>query len=49
MRESLERLKWELERVDPPDSANAIYDLKRIIGHMLVMLDRALPLEVEPD
>lgn len=49
MRESLERLAWELERVEPQDFVNSISDLKRIIGHMLAMLDRALPLEVEPD
>lgn len=49
MRKSLEDLNMDVELITGEDIYNALNDIKKVLHSLIQMLDRALPLEVEPD
>ncbi len=49
MRKSLQELENRIDWIDNTNIYQAIQQLKEVLAAMLVLIDQALPKEVEPD
>ncbi len=49
MRKSLEHLQWRVDRIDTDNLYECVANMKEVLTEIIEHLDRALPLEVEPD